>query len=83
MRVSRRNLLFVLLFVGGIILPTAILSFLSFRNIQNEVYLAQKNFNESVSSFQSEIEDAVEKEQNKIFIQLKILKNLLVKQKNK
>lgn len=80
MRVSRRNLLFVLLFVGGIILPTAILSFLSFRNIQNEVYLAQKNFNESVSSFQSEIEDAVEKEQNKIFQETKAASLFLYEQ---
>lgn len=66
MQVSRNNLLFILLFAGGIILPTAILAFLSFRNIQNEVYLAQKSFDENSISFQSEIEEAVSKEQKKI-----------------
>ncbi|MCQ2091354.1 MAG: HAMP domain-containing histidine kinase [Fibrobacter sp.] len=66
MQVSRNNLLFIFLFAGGIILPTAILAFLSFRNIQNEVYLAQKNFDENSISFQSEIEEAVSKEQKKI-----------------
>lgn len=66
MQVSRNNLLFVLLFAGGIILPTAILSFLSFRNIQNEIYLAKKNFDENLASFQNEINEIIDKEQNKI-----------------
>lgn len=66
MQVSRNNLLFVLLFAGGIILPTAILSFFSFRNIQNEIYLAKKNFDENLASFQNEINGIIEKEQNKI-----------------
>ena len=47
-------------------MPTAILAYLGFRNIQNEVYLAQKNFDENSVSFQSEIEDAVSREQKKI-----------------
>lgn len=71
MQVSRNNLLFILLFAGGIILPTAILAYLSFRNIQNEVYLAQKNFDENRASFQSELEDAVSKEQKKIYQETK------------
>lgn len=71
MQVSRNNLLFILLFAGGIILPTAILAFLSFRNIQNEAFLAQKNFDENRASFQNEIEDAVVKEQNKIYAETK------------
>lgn len=71
MQVSRNNLLFILLFVGGIILPTAILSVLSFRNIQNEVFLAQKNFNESRISFQNDIEESVQKEIHKVFQETK------------
>ena len=59
MQVSRNNLLFVLLFAGGIVLPTAILSVLSFRNIQNEIYLSQKNFDENLNAFQNEVEDAI------------------------
>lgn len=71
MQVSRNNLLFIFLFAGGIILPTAILSFLSLRNIQNEVFLAQKNFDENRAAFQSEFEDVLIKEQNKIYQETK------------
>ena len=71
MRISRSNLLFLSFFAGGIVLPTAILSFLSVRNIQNEAYLAQKNFNESTTTFREELEAIVSKEQNKIFQEIK------------
>ena len=80
MQVSRNNLLFVLLFAGGIILPTAILSYLSFRNIQNEVYLAQKNFDETLSAFQNEVEDAIEKEHAKIYQETKAASLFLYEQ---
>lgn len=80
MQVFRNNLLFVLLFAGGIILPTAILSFLSFRNIQNEMFLAQKNFDESRQSFQSEVEEAVANEQKKIFQEIKAASLFLYEQ---
>ncbi len=80
MQVSRNNLLFILLFAGGIILPTAILAYLSFRNIQNEVYLAQKNFDESRSSFQNEFEDAIAREQNKIYQETKAASLFLYEQ---
>ena len=49
----------------------AILSYLSFRNIQNENYLIQKNFDENRVSLQKELEDALEKEQSKIFQETK------------
>lgn len=71
MQVSRNNLLFILLFVGGIILPTAILAVLSFRNIQNEIFLAQKNFNENRTAFQNDVEESVLKEQHKVFLETK------------
>ena len=80
MQVSRNNLLFVLLFAGGIILPTAILSYLSFRNIQNEVYLAQKNFDETLSAFQNEVEEAIDKEQAKIYQETKAASLFLYEQ---
>ena len=80
MQVSRNNLLFVLLFAGGIVLPTAILSFLSFRNIQNEIYLSQKNFDENLSAFQSEVEEAIEKEQSKIYQETKAASLFLYEQ---
>ncbi|WP_297700315.1 HAMP domain-containing sensor histidine kinase [uncultured Fibrobacter sp.] len=80
MQVSRNNLLFVLLFAGGIVLPTAILSILSFRNIQNEIFLAQKNFDENLSSFQSEVSDAIDKELSKIYQETKAASLFLYEQ---
>lgn len=80
MHFSKGNLVLILLFVGGIILPTAILSFLGFRNIQNEMYLAQKNFDENQAALQKEIEDAVEKEQEKIYQETKAASLFLYEQ---
>ena len=65
MRFSKGNLILILVFVGGIIMPTAILTFLGFRNIQNEMFLAQKNFDENQAALQKDIEDAIAKEQEK------------------
>lgn len=83
MRISRSNLLFLSFFAGGIVLPTAILSFLSVRNIQNEAYLAQKNFNESTASFREEVESSVSKEQSKIFQEIKSASLYLYEQPHK
>lgn len=80
MKVSRNNLLFILLFAGGIILPTAILSFLSFRNIQNEKFLAQKDFDENRISFQEEIEETITNEEKKIFQEIKTASLFLYEQ---
>lgn len=80
MHFSKGNLILILLFVGGIIVPTAILSFLGFRNIQNEMFLAQKNFDENQAALQKEIEDAVEKEQEKIYQETKAASLFLYEQ---
>ena len=58
----------------------AILSYLSFRNIQNENYLIQKNFDENRISLQKELEDALEKEQGKIFQETKAASLFLYEQ---
>ena len=71
MQISRSNLLFLSFFAGGIVLPTAILSFLSVRNIQNEAYLAQKNFTESTETFREEVTNSIQKEQSRIFQEIK------------
>lgn len=80
MRFSKGNLILILLFVGGIILPTAILSFLGFRNIQNEMFLAQKNFDENQASLQKEIEEAISREQEKIYQETKAASLFLYEQ---
>ena len=80
MRFSKGNLILILVFVGGIIMPTAILSFLGFRNIQNEMFLAQKNFDENQAAFQKEIEDAINKEQEKIYQETKAASLFLYEQ---
>ncbi|MCF0224148.1 MAG: HAMP domain-containing histidine kinase, partial [Fibrobacter sp.] len=53
---------------------------LSFRNIQNEMFLAQKNFDENRQSFQSELEDAIAGEQSKIFNEVKTASLFLYEQ---
>ena len=58
----------------------AILSYLSFRNIQNENYLIQKNFDENRASLQKELEEALEKEQGKIFQETKAASLFLYEQ---
>lgn len=61
-------------------MPTAILSFLSFRNIQNEIFLAQKAFDENRTSFQKEVEDVIQKEQDKIYQETKAASLFLYEQ---
>ena len=71
MQISRSNLLFLSFFFFFFVLPTAILSFLSVRNIQNEAYLAQKNFTESTETFREEVTNSIQKEQSRIFQEIK------------
>src|SRR5574344_2349888 len=80
MRFARSNPILVAFFFGGIILPTAILSVLSFRNIQNETFLAKKNFEESLKSFKKEVENVVQKEQRKILQETKAASQFLYEQ---
>ena len=64
MRLPRSNSILTTLFIGGIIVPTVILSVLSFRNIQNEAYLTEKNFEDNLANFQKEVAGAVKLEQD-------------------
>lgn len=80
MHFSKGNLILILVFVGGIIVPTAILSFLGFRNIQNEMFLAQKNFDENQAALEKDIEDAIEREQEKIYQETKAASLFLYEQ---
>ena len=80
MHFSKGNLILILVFVGGIIMPTAILSFLGFRNIQNEMFLAQKNFDENQAALEKDIEEAIEKEQEKIYQETKAASLFLYEQ---
>ena len=80
MHFSKGNLILILVFVGGIIMPTVILSFLGFRNIQNEMFLSQKNFDENRAALQKDVEDAVEKEQERIYQETKAASIFLYEQ---
>ncbi len=80
MHFSKGNLILILVFVGGIILPTVILSFLGFRNIQNEMFLSQKNFNENQAALQKDIEEVIEKEQERIYQETKAASIFLYEQ---
>jgi signal transduction histidine kinase len=80
MRLQRSNSILVALFFGGIILPTAILAFLSFRSIQNELFLAEKNFEENLTSFQKEMAEAVKREQHSVLQETKTASQFLYEQ---
>lgn len=80
MRLPRSNPILVALFFGAIILPTIILSVLSFRSIQNELFLTEKNFEENLMSFQNELETSIAREQNKILQETKAASQTLYEQ---
>ena len=61
-------------------MPTVILSFLGFRNIQNEMFLSQKNFNENQAALQKDIEEVIEKEQERIYQETKAASIFLYEQ---
>lgn len=79
MNFLRKNPLFVAFFVL-ILGPTVILSFFSFRNILNENFLAEKNFEEHQKSFKKDLETAITKEQNRIFNETKTASLFLYEQ---
>jgi len=80
MHFSKGNLILILVFVGGIIMPTVILSFLGFRNIQNEMFLSQKNFDENQAALQKDVEEAIHKEQDRIYQETKAASLFLYEQ---
>jgi len=60
----------IALFLGGIILPSLILSVLSFRSIHSEVLLAQRSYEEDAESFRAATQDQLRKEMQAIFAQV-------------
>ncbi|NLO23273.1 MAG: histidine kinase [Fibrobacter sp.] len=80
MKFSKNNPFIIAFFFVGIILPTTILSVLSFRNIQNETFLAKKNFEENITSFKKEITEGVLDEELKILQESKAASAFLYEQ---
>lgn len=80
MKFSKNNPLIIAFFFVGIILPTTILSVLSFRNIQNETFLAKKNFEENITSFKKAITEGVLDEELKILQESKAASAFLYEQ---
>lgn len=66
MKLPKNNRIFIALFFCGIIIPTAILAFLSFRNVQSERLLAEKNFEDAQTSFSKQAIQTVRDEQTEI-----------------
>lgn len=83
MKLPKNNRIFIALFFGGIIIPTAILAILSFRNVQNERLLAEKNFEDSQSSFSKQAVQTVQKEQQDILKETKNASQFLYEQPQK
>src|SRR5574344_37636 len=83
MRLPRSNSILTTLFIGGIIVPTVILSVLSFRNIQNEAYLTEKNFEDNLANFQKEVGGAAKQAQDRILHETKNASQFLYEQPHK
>lgn len=83
MKLPENNRIFIALFFGGIIIPTAILAFLSFRNVQNERFLAEKNFEDSRNSFTKQALSTVQSEQVEILKEAKNASQFLYEQPQK
>lgn len=79
----KNNRIFIALFFGGIIIPTAILAFLSFRNVQSERLLAEKNFEDSQTSFVKQVSQAIDEEQLEILKETKNASQFLYEQPQK
>jgi signal transduction histidine kinase len=82
-KLPKNNRIFIALFFGGIIIPTAILAVLSFRNVQNERLLAEKNFEDSQASFIKQAISAASKEQLDILNETKNASQFLYEQPQK
>ena len=83
MKLPKNNRIFIALFFCGIIIPTAILAFLSFRNVQNERLLAEKSFENAQASFSKQAIQAVQKEQLAILSETKAASIYLYEQPQK
>ncbi len=80
MKFPKNNRIFIALFFCGIIIPTSILAVLSFRNVQNEQFLAEKNFEDSRNSFAKQAALAVQNEQIEILKEAKNASQFLYEQ---
>jgi signal transduction histidine kinase len=69
--IPRGNRTLIVLFLAGIVLPSMILSVLSFRSIRNEVLLAERAYEEDVASLRKAAEAQVNKELQSIFSDVK------------
>lgn len=80
MKIPRGNPTLLLLFLGGIVLPSLILSVLSFRSIRNEVLLAEKTYEEDANAFAKASRDQVNRELEVLFSEVRKRSNWLFDQ---
>ena len=71
MNLPKNNRIFIVLFFCGIIIPTAILAFLSFRNVQSELLLTEKNFENAQNTFLKQTVQIVQNEQKEVLKETK------------
>ncbi len=83
MKLPKNNRIFIALFFCGIIIPTAILAFLSFRNVQSERLLAEKNFEDAQTSFSKQAIQTVRDEQTEILKETRTASQFLYEQPQK
>jgi len=70
-KIPRGNPALIAFFIGGIVLPSFVLTVLSFRSIRNEVLLAERAYEEEAQGFQTATEDQLTKEMQSMFSQVR------------
>ncbi|PWL04013.1 sensor histidine kinase [Hallerella porci] len=83
MKLPKNNRIFIALFFCGIIIPTAILAILSFRNVQNELLLTEKNFEDSQTAFLKQTVQTIQNEQREVLKESKNASQFLYEQPQK
>ena len=83
MNLPKNNRIFIVLFFCGIIIPTAILAFLSFRNVQSELLLTEKNFENAQNTFLKQTVQIVQNEQKEVLKETKNASQFLYEQPQK
>lgn len=80
LKTPRGNPALLLLFLGGIVLPSLILSVLSFRSIRSEVLLAEKAYEEDANAFAKTTREQLNRELESLFSQVRKRSNWLFDQ---
>jgi len=71
LKLPRGNPALIVLFIGGIVLPSLVLSVLSFRSIRNEVLIAERNYEDDADAFRKASQVQMQKEMQSLYSEVR------------